>query len=240
MTSRIIAVLVMATAGVLGTCETTLAQVGGSPGAFGNRSVGSTIPNRTSNFGGGGAFQGSGGTQRGAGGGRGGIGGNVAGATLSTPGFSIQRQQGEFIGADSNDVPSFMQNLQNTNFIRAQIENIRQNQGRNPNANRAQSSNQTLPRPDFQVAFEHNRVNSVSIEQMVRNRVEKTLNTKRRGAQIEAALTGETVVLRGTVLTEYDRLLAEELVALQPGIAKVENQLRVGPPLPPQPAPSQR
>lgn len=44
---------------------------------------------------------------------------------------------------------------------------------------------------------------------------------------IEVQLEGETVVLRGTVASEGDRQLAEEIALLEPGVSKVKNELQV-------------
>ena len=50
----------------------------------------------------------------------------------------------------------------------------------------------------------------------------------RKGLEgVDATVAGETVVLRGVVAGEYDRQLAEQLFALEPGIAAVDNQLTV-------------
>ena len=42
-------------------------------------------------------------------------------------------------------------------------------------------------------------------------------------------LEDSTVVLRGVALTEYDRLVAANLAALEPGVVRVRNELGVGP-----------
>lgn len=44
---------------------------------------------------------------------------------------------------------------------------------------------------------------------------------------IEVALVGEAVVLRGTVASEGDRQLAEELLMLEPEVTQVKNELKV-------------
>jgi hypothetical protein len=49
------------------------------------------------------------------------------------------------------------------------------------------------------------------------------------GAPVEVAVQGGTAVLRGVVATAHDRALAEQLVLLEPGIARVVNELEVGP-----------
>ncbi len=49
------------------------------------------------------------------------------------------------------------------------------------------------------------------------------------GAPVEVSVRGDTALLRGVVATEHDRALAEQLVRLEPGVAKVANELRVEP-----------
>jgi osmotically-inducible protein OsmY len=44
---------------------------------------------------------------------------------------------------------------------------------------------------------------------------------------IEVALEGEAVVLRGTVASEGDRQLAEELLMLEPEVTQVKNELKI-------------
>jgi hypothetical protein len=47
---------------------------------------------------------------------------------------------------------------------------------------------------------------------------------------IAVAMQGDTVILRGTVATEHDRGLAEEIARMQPGVWNVHNELSVASP----------
>jgi hypothetical protein len=47
------------------------------------------------------------------------------------------------------------------------------------------------------------------------------------GAPVEVSMAGDTATLRGVVATPHDRELAEQLVRLEPGVARVTNELRV-------------
>lgn len=49
------------------------------------------------------------------------------------------------------------------------------------------------------------------------------------GAPVELSVRGDTVVLRGLVATPHDRALAEQLILLEPGVARVANELRIDP-----------
>ncbi len=46
-------------------------------------------------------------------------------------------------------------------------------------------------------------------------------------APVEVAVEGQTAILRGTVASQHDRVLAEQLVRLEPGIWNVKNELVV-------------
>jgi hypothetical protein len=53
----------------------------------------------------------------------------------------------------------------------------------------------------------------------------------RKLTPIAVSMQGDTVILRGTVATEHDRGLAEDIARLQPGVWNVHNELTVaGPP----------
>ena len=46
---------------------------------------------------------------------------------------------------------------------------------------------------------------------------------------IRVVMEAETVTLRGVVQTAHDRVLAEQLALLEPGVRRVRNELTVGP-----------
>ncbi|NMC20195.1 MAG: BON domain-containing protein [Thermogutta sp.] len=52
------------------------------------------------------------------------------------------------------------------------------------------------------------------------------------GATVEISVQGRTAVLQGTVPSDRERLVAERLALLEPGIERVENRLTVAPPPP--------
>lgn len=49
------------------------------------------------------------------------------------------------------------------------------------------------------------------------------------GAPVQLSVRGDTVVLRGLVATEHDRALAEQVLLLEPGVARVANELHIDP-----------
>ncbi|HUT95440.1 MAG TPA: BON domain-containing protein [Thermoguttaceae bacterium] len=46
---------------------------------------------------------------------------------------------------------------------------------------------------------------------------------------MEVAIEGGTAILRGVVATEHDRVLAERVAKLEPGVRQVENLLTLAP-----------
>jgi osmotically-inducible protein OsmY len=52
------------------------------------------------------------------------------------------------------------------------------------------------------------------------------------GRDINAALDGPVLVLRGTVADEHDRRIAEGIARLSPGVREVRNELKVRETLP--------
>jgi hypothetical protein len=61
--------------------------------------------------------------------------------------------------------------------------------------------------------------------------------TSRTGHPMSVEVTGRTAVLRGTVPTEHDRIVAEQLLRLEPGVGQVQNDLVVAGDGSPEPAP---
>lgn len=52
------------------------------------------------------------------------------------------------------------------------------------------------------------------------------------GTAVEITVQGRTAVLQGTVPSDRERLLAERLALLEPGIERVENRLTIAEPSP--------
>jgi osmotically-inducible protein OsmY len=52
-------------------------------------------------------------------------------------------------------------------------------------------------------------------------------------APLVVSMRAQTAILQGTVASDHDRDLAEQLVRLEPGVAQVENNLIVAPPAAP-------
>lgn len=92
-----------------------------------------------------------------------------------------------------------------------------------------------LYEPRLAVGFEVTRPPAHQLEQVLAARLEELLSSRRWG-QIEVSVAGRRATLRGAVASAADRRLVEALVRFEPGIADVQNDLRVTSP-PPSPAP---
>jgi hypothetical protein len=87
------------------------------------------------------------------------------------------------------------------------------------------------------IGFEHPPVAAAPQRSAVlTGRLVKLLTT-RTGHPLSVELTGRTAILRGTVPTEHDRVVAEQLLRLEPGVGQVQNDLEVAGDSSPGPAP---
>ena len=88
-------------------------------------------------------------------------------------------------------------------------------------------------RVQYHIAFAYPAVSTSDLGRQLRDGI-RVLNeaSRARGytsGMTAVALDGQTATLRGVVASEYDRLVAEKMALLEPGVARVENQLRVVP-----------
>jgi osmotically-inducible protein OsmY len=210
----------------------------GSSGMFGSRSLGSSLTAGNRGFAGGGTTAA-------------GVQGAVPGLTTRT-GADQQvgqlqgnerftrggRQAGQFVGADTTDLPSFLTELATGGLTgqrnRGQ-QGQRQGQGQNPNqqaarggATRAgqQRANYRIARS---VAFDYSPPTPATVRTQLGSRLQALPGVTALGP-IEVTLQQRTVVLRGSVATAHDRDLAERLALLEAGVDQVQNELTIAPP----------
>jgi len=62
--------------------------------------------------------------------------------------------------------------------------------------------------------------------------LQRSLARRELADRVQARVENRTAILEGVVASEHDRLLAAELARLEPGIAAVDNRLRLAAPLP--------
>jgi hypothetical protein len=176
----------------------------------------------------------------GSGFGTGGMGGGGFGTTrMNAGGFGqggASTQGGQaFVGRDAGDMQSVFNQLgRNSNQFFQQM-NRQMGGGRNNRRNASQEENQTLPvRVQLNVGFDQPRMEPTLLAATVRSRLDKHI-ARRAVTMPEIEFVGDSVVLRGIVNSESDRLVLERLISMEPGVAGVDNQLTVGEPTSPDP-----
>jgi hypothetical protein len=141
--------------------------------------------------------------------------------------LGAQAQSG-FVGRDAQSMRQTMQNLsgreRRTMMFDMMIENLSEMRDSRRGGNRRE------PAPPARVRIEQGFAAPPTAagpaRQAAVDRAQQAL--VRKGLEgVDATVSGETVVLRGVVAADYDRQLAEQLFALEPGIAAVDNQLTV-------------
>lgn len=227
---------------------------GGTGGAFGGGAsafgggMGGSGGFGGSGFGGGGFGGQRGGMGGGAfGGGGGALGGGAGGqAGFLTDGqnqFMLGNQAtGGFVGREAADGQQFYGGTQGGGAAGQQLRNQArrqqfqmQNQARNNGGRRGGRGGAQGPnlRVNLRVGFQPSQPATAGLSGRLQDRVSRTLTSRLGVTDPTIELVGQTVILRGTVATEEERLLAEQILSLEPGVTSVTNQLQVAPTLPP-------
>jgi BON domain len=182
-----------------------------------------------STFGSGGFGGGGIGSGFGSGSGIGGLGG---GSTFGQGFGGMGAGQGgqNFVGRDSGDMQAVMNQMNRSGqqFLQ-EFGRTMSRGGRGGNRDRQTDSgeNERPPvRVVLDVAFPHPQVPLATVAARVEARLQKLLAT-RSVTQPEVTIAGDTVVLRGVAADESERLVIERLVAMEPGVLKVDNQMTV-------------
>ncbi|MCC6493010.1 MAG: BON domain-containing protein [Pirellulales bacterium] len=145
-------------------------------------------------------------------------------------------QQSGFVGRDAQDVRQGFQNMgrqSRSQTLSQIIENL--NQMRESRRRwRDQNSVPPVVRVQLRPAFD---MPAPLLAQAADARTARLAAIMHSSGVVspQAVVTGRNVVLRGTVATEHERALVEQLVGLEPGVSQVENLLTVqAPPAAPQ------
>lgn len=203
-----------------------------SSGLFGSRSVGGGVTAGSSSaFGS--ASQGQGGLAQPA--------QQSAGLVTGNERFVRDaRAPGQFVGADSADSSAFnsMQQTGGRNTMMRgnqfsqfnQLGQFLRNQQFNPNQAGANAPRQRAQIPvALRLGFEAPVVPAAPVQTRLTTRVQRVLNVA-PSRPVTINVEGRVAILRGTVATEHEKLLAEKLAMLEPGISEVKNDLVVAPP----------
>ena len=154
------------------------------------------------------------------------------------------REDGNFIGADSRDTRAFVGAQQATTGAAAGRSGLATPPVRietAPDANRIQQTS-TRPTtgmysPRLRVGFDHPSPSSRQISTSLAHQLEASLTRRLQSVlsdqpirSLEVSLEGEMATLRGEVFSERERYLAALLTLFEPGISEVQNDLIVKPP----------
>ena len=227
-----LATLAVVAWGLLGAQPAARAQFNTNSGMFGSRSLGSSLSSGTRNFGGGGGFGGLGGS-----GSSRGLPGSMGGAGQMAAPMRVERQAGDFVGADSRDLPNLFSAMSGAGNLNRGFQSGLLSGGRNrtTGANRPNNSGMGRAgsgrttgeiRTSMRVGFDYTRPAPDAIASRLIALLEKSTRIQTR-SPLDVAVQDGTAILRGTVATEHDRVLIEQLARLEPGIWRVQNELLV-------------
>lgn len=138
------------------------------------------------------------------------------------------RQPGQFVGADAGDVGNPFSQMQGRGDIRSAIEQLG---GQRQQARQPQGGNEIRSpvRVRLSVDFAYPSIPNRQLSDTLTNRLAR-IEQVQSVTPIEAEVLGGVVVLSGIVPSERDRVLAERLVRLEPGVSDVQNDLQIATP----------
>lgn len=183
-----------------------------------------------SGFGGMGGGFGSGG-MGGMGGGFGssGFGGNSMFGNSGFGNSGIGGGQSNFIGRDANDMQATFGQMgrAGTQFFNNMNRNMR-NSSRRSTKQTVQNVGQPM-RVDVKVAFNPPRPPAAQVARDIRTRLARIL-AEHHMSQPTVNMEGDTVVLGGVAASENERDVISQLLAIEPGVRNVRNEMTIGQP----------
>ncbi len=155
------------------------------------------------------------------------------------------RQPGQFVGADTRDIQNFRSMMSNPQQAQQSVQQWRSGLT-NLGSSRAGQPTQPFGRGSAAFGRGFGRAGVGEISAAVRlgfkvqpldvdQAVAATLRQVQNAGKIQTlgaldvSVKKGVAVLRGTVATPHDRLLAEQLVRLEPGVRQVRNELKIAP-----------
>ena len=137
--------------------------------------------------------------------------------------------RGSFVGAESGDVPGLLGSGEATGGQQGSRRlNMGSSQVRQPGSQRGRSSaygrqSTTSVQPTLTLGFAPPTASPAEIFRRASEAVHRAAQYSSVGVRVE----GGHVVLEGTVRSRHERALVAQLIALEPGVTKVENRLVV-------------
>lgn len=149
------------------------------------------------------------------------------------------REETDFVGADSRDTPAFVgtQSGTTTGQVRSAVTNLRIETTANANRYQQATPRTGMYRPRLRVAFAFPALSSREVTANLAYQLEISLAHRFKAAfptarlpRIEVTVDQQKATLRGAVLSDREKTLAGLLVQFEPGISEVQNDLIVGQP----------
>ncbi|MBX9789878.1 MAG: BON domain-containing protein [Pirellulales bacterium] len=164
----------------------------------------------------------------------GGLGANMGSALGPNPRFMRNnRDPNAFVGRDQQDAGGFVGSTQAIGgAVGTSLGDLLPARDANVNRPRFEApvTRQQLYRPRL-VLHEQLRLPPAAAPLPV-SQTERALARRQLAQRVRVQVSNRTAILEGVVASEHDRLLAAELARLEPGVAAVENRLRLAAPLP--------
>jgi hypothetical protein len=251
MSRQLLAACVFAT--VVASASSTYAQrfgtfgtsgLGGASGfgssAFGSSSFGSGFGSSgfgssgfgSSGFGSSGFGSSSFGSSFGSGfGGMGGFGSSSFGSSgFGSSSFGTSGAGGQnFVGRDSADMANVWNQLGRAGTQYFNQMNRSMNRGNNAASQQQAATVQNTPQPmlvNLRVAFTPRRPTAAALSDAIRTRLARILASQNIVAP-QLTMEGDVAVLRGVAATDSQRLVLEKLVAMEPGVSAVRNEMTI-------------
>lgn len=151
------------------------------------------------------------------------------------------RQPGSFVGSNSRDMARFVGGVQDdmnsdnwnpsggsySPGMSDGYPRSRRNFNQNQQGDQAPApQNGPAIRTTYRVAFSHPQRDADQLSMSLTQRLARAQGLQAQ-TPIRVELRGRTAILRGVAATERDRLLAEQLIRLEAGIATVKNEIVV-------------
>jgi osmotically-inducible protein OsmY len=139
------------------------------------------------------------------------------------------RGKNNIVGADSTDARNFL-GIAKAGQGNTTMQPIRRNTKAQANKNQANNNDNRAGsknvRPTLDLGFEYEGQKFDSLSQDMSARLAKAPGLKIQG-RADVAVENGVATLRGTAASEHDRDLAGQMLLLEPGIHRVDNQLTV-------------
>jgi len=138
------------------------------------------------------------------------------------------RGRRDFVGRDIREIDAFVgaQQAIVAGGVRPAAEDLRPVEQTDVNRpSNTQRRRSELYPPKLTLGFTLNTVPPAEVGSTLQGRLERL--PMNQAETIRVTMTGRTAILEGVVATDHDRVLAEQLALLEPGIDRVENRLNV-------------